>query len=504
MLLAVVQSVFHLYYDYDRIPITVAKRTPGAADQRTHPVESVSKRIQFMLPTFIRDGVTRSGAVAVICPVVYAFFLRRPAWSFTMYFAKLFWNFPRSAADPPGLVPPISPGMFVRTLVSGSLLVICWQTANLFFSVFISKEPLKRGQPLTGEAKDPNGSLLDGLKAKKEAVKSFAFWELCLISQQFADRRKSIFNDIDREGGSAWSQILQSATEVIKGISVRIDEKANSFSGQQATPAAEQPQPVIQTLPRLTQPPKEGNFFASSPKAASQHEKFGEAFSSAAKSYGQSPDWTPVARAKVRDAFSRASTAMLSPERKQKLLASTQEIKLLTDSNSTKKPENVHPWIAQFLRSPLGQPFRQTYARRLSSIVLGTPYAAVSPIVDAIESLDRLLVASLQEDNYGMVQSDVPGVVGLFTETIKTLEAFINGGLDAHWTDINFPPSSNPEAQAVARQVPNVDLVLGTLKRSLADLLSVFNPYLRDIGLATKDVRLAKEAAGLVGDDDYS
>lgn len=493
----------HLYYDYDRIPITVAKRSSGAADQRTHVVEPVSKRIQLALPIFVGDGVTRSAVVAAVCPVIYTFFLRRPAWSFTMYFAKLFWNFPRSAADPPGLVPPISPGLVIRSLISGSLLVICWQTANLVFSVFISKEPLKRGQPLTGEAKDPNGSLLNGLKAKKEAVKTFAFWELCLISEQFADRRKAIFSDIDREGGSAWSQISQSATEVVKGISDRINETTNP-SSRQATPPAEQPEPVLHTLPRLSEPPKEGNFFASSPKATSRQEKFGEAFSTAAKSYGQSPDWTPVARAKARDVFDRASTVMLSPERKRKLLSSTQEFKLLTDGTPTRKPENVHPLIAQFLRSPLGQPFRQTYARRLSSIVLGSPYAAVSPIVDAVESLHRLLVASLQEDNYGTVQSDVPGIVRLFTDTIKTLEMFVDGGLDAHWTDINFPPSSNPEAQAVARRVPNVELVLHALKRSLADLLSVFNPYMRDIGLVGKDLRLAKEAAGLVEDVEMS
>lgn len=494
MALAVVQSVFHLYHDYDRIPITIAKRSPTAADQRTHPQESVSKKIQLALPGFVRDGVKRSAVVAAICPVFYTLFLRRPAWSFTMYFAKLFWNFPRSAADPPGRIPPIGPGLIFRSLVSGSLLVLCWQTSNLFFSVFISKEPLKRGQPLTGDTKDPNGSLLDGLKAKKETVKTFAFWELCLISQQFADRRKVILNDIDREGGSAWSQILQSATEVIKGISTRIEEKTNP---QSAAQPAEQTQPVIHNLPRLTEPPKEGNFFASSPEAASRRDRFGDAFSTTAKSYGQSPDWTPVARAKARDVFDRASTAVLSPERKQKLLASTQEIRLLTDGDSTAKPEDVHPLVAQFLRSPLGQPFRQTYARRLSSIVLGSPYATVSPIIDAIESLNRLLAASLQEDNYGTVQGDVPTVVRLFTDTIKTLEAFINGGLDAHWTDVKFPLSSNPEAQAAARHVPNVDIVLDTLKRSLADLLSVFNPYMRDIGLVGKDLRLAKEAAGL-------
>jgi nucleoporin NDC1 len=71
------------------------------------------------------------------------------------------------------------------------------------------------------------------------------------------------------------------------------------------------------------------------------------------------------------------------------------------------------------------------------------------------------------------------------------------GGLDAHWTDINFPPSKDPEAQAVARRVPEVDLVLDALKSGLRDLLTSFKPYLRDIGLVGKDLRLAREAAGV-------
>ncbi|GMF72500.1 unnamed protein product [Aspergillus oryzae] len=471
LLLAIVQSVVHLYYDFDRVPIPVAKRAAGNADQRTHPVEPVSKRLQVALPGLIKDGFTRSAVVAAVCPVV-------------------------SAAAPPGLIGPIGPGLLLRTMCSGGLLVLCWQTANLFFSAFLSKEPLKRGQPLTAEAKDPNGSLLTGLTAKKETVKSFAFWELCFISQRFADRRKAIFNDIDRDGGPAWSQILQSATEVIKGIATRIDEQKNPSSGSKPA-QAEQTEPVLRTLPRLTDPLKADNVFAPSPKANSRQEKIGEVFSSTAKSYGQSADWTPAARAKARDVFDRASTAILSPERKQKLLASSQEFKMLTGT-STCKPENLNPFIAQLLRSPVGRLFRQTYDRRLSDIVLGAPHANLCPIVDAIESLTRLLIASLQEDQYGKVQADVPDVVRLFTNTITTLEPFIHGGLDAHWTDVNFPPSSNPEAQAEARRVPDVDLVLDTLKSSLKDLLSAFNLYLKDIGLVGKDLRLAKEAAGLI------
>lgn len=78
-----------------------------------------------------------------------------------------------------------------------------------------------------------------------------------------------------------------------------------------------------------------------------------------------------------------------------------------------------------------------------------------------------------------------------------TLEAFIDNGLEVHWTDVTFPRSGSPEAQAEARRDPGVELVLSALKTSLADLLSAFNPYLRDIGLTGKDARMARNAAGV-------
>ncbi|KAL4956563.1 nucleoporin protein Ndc1-Nup [Aspergillus filifer] len=499
LLLAVAQSVAHLYYDYDRIPITVAKRPADGTDQKTHPTQSISQRIQTGLPQVIRDGVTRSSLVAAISPVLYAFFLRRRAWGYTMSMAKLFWDFPRSAADPPGLILPVKPLLVGRTMCSGALLIICWQTTNLFFSIFLSQEPLKRGQPLTAEAKDPNGSLLNGLKAKKETVRAYAFWELRFISQQFPDRRKAIFNDIDRDGGSAWTQILQSGTEVITGISARINAHSATPAGSNPSPAAAEPDPVLQTLPRLTNPVEEGDIFAASPKSTSTQGKLTDGFSTTMRSLGESPDWTPKARARARDVFDRASSTLLSPERKQRLLASSQDLKLLTGGSAgTAKPENINPLLSNIPRTPvIGCLLRQPYARRLSSIVLGTPTASLSSIIDAIECLTALLIASLNEDPYGKVQADVPAVVRLFTETTVTVEAFAHGGLDVHWTDASFPSSSDPAAQDKARRVEDVETVIEALRGGLGRLLTAFRPYMRDIGLVGKDLRVAREVAGV-------
>jgi nucleoporin NDC1 len=502
LLLALAQTQCHFFYDYDRIVILVADRIAAAAtDQR--PREQVSRRIQMFLPQLARDGLATCVILPVAYPVFYTLVLRHSAWKFTMYFAKLFWNFPRSAADPPGMVPPIGLGLFVRTVFSGGLLVLCWQMVNLFFSAFIGREPLKRGQPLTADAKDPNGSLLDGLKAQREVVKTYAFWELCLISQTSPDRRRAIFQDIDREGGPAWSQIVECATGVIQGVCDRINGKPSPGAGpSEQAQHPHQAQPDLKSLPRLVDPPKEDNIFASSPRGSSRHEKFSEAFGTTAKSYGQSPDWTPVARARARDVFDRASSAVLSPERKQRLLG---DQTMPTGGPANKTPNEpgglqlptrlaVHPVIAQVLRS-VGQPLQQTFAQRSASIVLGTPHEAMCPIVYATEALTHLAVASLAEDQYGKVHVDVPAIVRLFTGTIMSIKAFIRG-LDIHWTDVTFPPASEPESQAKARlQVdPGVKAVLTSLGVSLGDLLSAFGPYFKDIGLTSEDVRLARES----------
>ena len=486
------QATYHLYRDYDSIPVPVVKPRSNTEDQRTHPVPPTVKHIQLSLPEVVHQGLVMSGSVAVLGPFVYRLFLRQSAWSISLYFAKLFWNFPRSASEPDTFLPPGIVFLFVRSFFSGSCLILCWHLTNLFFSIFIGKEPLRREQPLTADAKDPNGSLITGLKAKKSLVKTYALWELSLISQRQPDRRKTIFNEIDRDTGKTWSQVSENLTDVIKNITTRIEA-----SKAPAAPAEkEKKEPVLQTLPRLTEAPKSGNVFLDSQKPTTRKEQFGDAFTSTAKYFGQAEDWTPKARARTRQIIDQASSAMLSPEHKQKLLSSSNDLKMIAGGWTTHKPENVSPLLAQFLRSPVGQPLQQTYARRASNIVLGSPESSLSQIVDAIDSLTRLLVASLEEDTYGNVQSDVLPVVRLFTETIAAVDAFVHkGGLDAHWTDINFPPSSKPEEQAKARHVPEVDLVLDSLRGGLVSLLDAFQPYLRDIKLEGKDLRLAREAA---------
>ena len=280
------------------------------------------------------------------------------------------------------------------------------------------------------------------------------------IAQRFQGRRKSIFEEIDRKGGSTWSQILEVCLGVINGISTRITK----YESPPATPAT-----VAQTqddpgLPRLAPPLKDDNIYSASPAPKSGVAAVAQTVGSIAKLHGQSPSEPPAL--KMID----QARSML-PIDKNKALSNS---RILTIANQ---------YVMQFLQSPIGQPFRQEYRRRMAVVVLGTPYGDVGLIVDAIDSLTRLAVCSLKEDSYGNVQRDIPTIIRTFTTTVAKLEG-LKQRLGTHWTDIEKK-----------RESPEVDTILASLKGGLQELLAAFGDYSEDLRLSQRDMREAREAA---------
>lgn len=53
---------------------------------------------------------------------------------------------------------------------------------------------------------------------------SIAFWELSHLSKNRADRRKSIFADVDRKPVNMWEQILQECLRCVNEVEIKINE----------------------------------------------------------------------------------------------------------------------------------------------------------------------------------------------------------------------------------------------------------------------------------------
>lgn len=166
-MLAATQALLHLYYDYDKVVLPTPRiRTETQAVQPAG-VEPPKARLKRDTPIVVRSAIARAVATGILGPVVYALLVRPVAWPWSLYFARLFWNIPKDAAPP--RFPPYHISLILRSAMSGMLLLCLWDLSNVAFSAFVAQEPLKKGQPLTDDSRDPNGSLLNGLKSKKEA-----------------------------------------------------------------------------------------------------------------------------------------------------------------------------------------------------------------------------------------------------------------------------------------------------------------------------------------------
>jgi nucleoporin NDC1 len=178
LILALVQTGFHIAYDYDRIELPLIKTSAGnSADggKRLPAIITPSASLRRALPAIAQHSVQRALIMMCATPVIYSLFIRKSAWGYTLKFAKVFWKLPRSSALP--LVKPFHLGLLARTFWGGFLLTMLWEVGNKAFSIYVSQEPLKNDRPITYESRDPNGSLLTGLKGKKLQT------QVCLLTK---------------------------------------------------------------------------------------------------------------------------------------------------------------------------------------------------------------------------------------------------------------------------------------------------------------------------------
>ena len=177
-MLAILQSALHLYYNYDSVTLPVTQfetdASSGQPPKREHPIIQI-KALLVNLPKWI--GI-RAVIMTFLGPIFYLIFIRMAAWCFFSYMAALLQDVPASQRS---YIPPYNYSLVVRSFTSSVCLSTLWDLSNAIFSAYLTQEPMKQDQPLTSSSKDPNASLLNGLKAKREIlrVSSIAFYQVC-------------------------------------------------------------------------------------------------------------------------------------------------------------------------------------------------------------------------------------------------------------------------------------------------------------------------------------
>lgn len=240
------------------------------------------------------------------------------------------------------------------------------------------------------------------------------------------------------------------------------------------TPSARQQHVHVETLPRLSAPLRRDPILSRPLSPISNLAKIESNIGAVAKSYGQQPNSSlfPSAKQIVKVARNK----FLTLEREEQLLRIT----------PASLRSSFEGWLMCSLNSSFGWPFRQSFGRLVRSIVFKSPDGQFGQIVDAIDILSALTVASLEEDKYGKVAKDVALLIQIFGETISAIEALV-ASVPIHWTDTEFK----------SREVVEVDTVLAFLKSGLKEMLHGFSEYAKDLGISEQELQQARKISGM-------
>lgn len=166
---AIMQTWSHYQTDTDRLDLEMSKKKEGDQAQATEERAAKMKPMLQLLPAIFSDTLVRAIYALPVTFAIYHTLLRSLAWSWTLMFFRPFYHLPKTNMAPPTW--PSDMWLFGRCMYCAILVSVLWAVGNAAFTSSMAKEPLKNGKALTSESKDPNGSLLNGLKSKKDTVK---------------------------------------------------------------------------------------------------------------------------------------------------------------------------------------------------------------------------------------------------------------------------------------------------------------------------------------------
>ncbi|KAH8175483.1 nucleoporin protein ndc1-Nup domain-containing protein [Sarocladium implicatum] len=459
--LALLQTWAHYEIDMDRLDLRLMKKKEVSKEKAVQDGSATMKPFLQLFPAIFSDTLVRAIYALPIAFVFYFAIFRSFAWSWTLMFFRPFYQLPKTNMAPPTW--PSDLWLFGRCMYGGIMVSLLWAVGNAAFTASMAQEPLKNGKALTSESKDPNGSLLNGLKSKKNTVKAFAMWELAHIAEEDQVRRQAIYEDIDRKDGPMWAQVYGICMELLKGIDSRVETFGKPVVSSSVAPEA------TATQQRASAALQDDVFLAKASGRPTLKDGVRKAIGQVSQSPGSPPSkqLSPLAKKTWKDA-------------KDHLLTQEQQ-EFLSPDNMKGQFETLARYLVSVPK--IGELFHQDFAARFAGVVLGSPFAEPTLYCNATRALCSLAVHSLGEDQYGNVHRDVPSIIRTLTATIRKIEA-LKARFPLHWTD-----SKGIE------DCPDVDLVLDTLREGLSLVVTAFEPFSTDLRLTLGDLRHAKEAA---------
>lgn len=479
--MALTQTVQHLLNDYDMIYVPL-KSDSQPQKQGQQQVASMVPRALPELQTILPIILGRTARLAIAGPPftipLYFSFLRKIMWPYFYKMGHVFFRGLATQSRPTGLDHLVA--LAWQSVASTFLLVLLWELSNAVFTIYVTRPPVDKteSEPLTGliasaaKSEDPNESLINGLKSRKEPTKAFAFWELSLICAQFDLRRKTIYTEVDRSGGSTWNIICQLCLKEVTATQERVKAAQKPPSAPQSD--SQGGQPAAQPVPSYDLPKIADRTIQNGDVWVKPRSDFKQSVSNMAKSAGQNHGATSPLVPGARRAIEWSADHMVSKQTQARF----------SPGGISKEASG---WLDGFLRTWVGEPFRHGFANKVKAVILGSPFSAQVNIIHASRALCNLCSHSLKEDDYGQVAKSVAQIVRTYTETIRAIQDFVQSTAPDR-TDVFFTDRQ--------RYVPEVGEVVGELKKGLEVVVLTFGEYAESVNITKKELREARELIG--------
>ncbi|KAF9088678.1 Nucleoporin NDC1 [Mortierella sp. GBA35] len=349
-------------------------------------------------------------------------------------------------------------GLMTRLFFTSLSISVFLDSVHLVCDHFLAKK-----MNVSGGSIDPNACLISGLKVDgsnttPETLLTFhAFQELAHLAAHSPARRRDIFGDAG-SSPSSWTQISSHCMEVLNKAAKRINTVPAKPSKTSAPTAGSG---NLGTTVRRRLPPGQGGAFESNIFRPTKHDHFFDSLKGPsteeilAKSRAE-------AEKDAKDADKKA-TVVSKPKDRLELIA------FRWISNKAKELALKYPDIQRHLSViPEKEILRSTEDLHL--------------ILWAFQSLARLVTASYGEDNYGVVQKDIPKVLETMLGLLMTLESFLlTEGASAKLQSNKY--SAHVDAQKLT--IRRAYAMVQALKTAIYQIVVVFRGQLGEFTLAS-------------------
>ncbi|KAF9102501.1 Nucleoporin NDC1 [Mortierella sp. AM989] len=345
----------------------------------------------------------------------------------------------------------------IRLFITSFSISVFTESVHILCDHFLSLK-----MDASASSVDPNACIVSGLKVDgsnttPESLLTYhAFQELNNVAGYVIYRRTDIFSEATHTP-SGWKQISGHCMKLLVKAANRID-KASSKGSSTASIKSSQ---TLNTTIRRRLPPGKGGAVEANIFRSSKQEHFLDSLK------GPSTEEI-LAKAKI-DAD-----------------------KSLADPNSGKRPNLggsrdrleivAYHWVCKNLKDLVFKhPELQKQLSRIPSSNLFRATEDFQLTVWSFQSLARLVVASYQEDSYGVVQRDIPKILETMLKLLMSLEYFLvtEGRLEAF---VSTPYSAHVDAQKLvnARSIALAE----TLRTSIYQIVVTFRGHIGEFVLA--------------------